>query len=76
MSARPESAGMRALRQADYDLHHMRPTDLFAMCIGYALLIGVMLFGLVTIGVAVDDWANGRTVDVLAQISTLIARLD
>jgi len=76
MSARPESAGMRAMRQADYDLHHMRPADLFAMCIGYALLVGVMLAGLVTLGVALDDWANGRTVDVLAQISTLIARLD
>lgn len=76
MNPRPESAGMRAMRQADYDLRHMRPADLFAMCLGYALLISVMLFGLVTIGVALDDWANGRTVDVLAQISTLLARLD
>ena len=76
MTPRPENALLRAGRQADYDLQHMRPSDLFAMCIGYALLIGVGLLGLVTIGVALDDWANGRPVDVLSQVSALLARLD
>lgn len=69
-------AYLRRARRSDRDANRLRPIDLFAMCIGYALLIGMMLFGLVTIGVAVDDWANGRTVDVLAQLSTLLARLD
>jgi len=76
VNPRPESALMSAGRKVDYDLHHMRPGDLFALCIGYALLIGVALFSLVTIGVALDDWANGRTVDVLSQVSALLARLD
>lgn len=76
MNPRRENALLRAGRLADYDLHHMRPGDLFAMCIGYALLVGVMLAGLVTIGIALDDWANGRTVDVLSQVSALLARLD
>lgn len=76
MTPRPENALLRVGRQADYDLRNMRPGDLFAMCIGYALIVGVGLFGLVTIGVALDDWANGRTVDVLAQVSALLARLD
>lgn len=73
---RPESALMSVGRKADYDLHHMRPSDLFALCIGYSLLIGMALFGLVALGVALDDWANGRTVDVLSQVSALLARLD
>jgi hypothetical protein len=76
MNARPENALMRAGRQADYDLHQMRPVDLFAMCVGYALAIGMALFGLVALGVALDDWANGRTVDVLSQVSAFVARLD
>ena len=73
---RPESALMGGARKADYDLHRMRPGDLLAMCIGYSLLIGMALFGLVALGVALDDWANGRTVDVLSQVSALLARLD
>lgn len=73
---RPENALLRAARRADYDLHHMRAGDLLAMCIGYALLIGVGLFGLVTLGIALDDWANDRPAGVLAHVSALLARID
>lgn len=75
MSRRNESPMLRSLRQRSLDAQ-MRPFDGFAMVLGYALLIGVAMFGLVTIAVALDDWALGQPADLLAQVSAALAALD
>lgn len=69
---RPEPWLMRRARQADYDLHHMRPTDLFAMCLGYGLMLAIGIAGLI----ALVDAIQGNPQTVLPQIAALLARLD
>lgn len=76
MSPLPESDMMRTLRQYALDARKLRPFDAFCLCLGYALLIGVLLFLVVATATALDDWASGRPASVAAQISAAIATLD
>lgn len=76
MSPTPESDMMRTLRQYALDARRLRAFDAFCLCLGYALLVGMMLFLLVATATAIDDWASGRPASVAAQISAAIATLD
>lgn len=72
LSPRPENPVLRAGRQADYDLHRMRPIDALALCIGYGLLLSMCVAGLISF----FDWLDGRPQSVLPQLAALLARLD
>jgi len=77
MSApRPEPPILRALRQVALDLRQARAIDLLAMCIGYALLIGLAVVALVAAGVWLGAAGLGREPDLLTRISAALAALD
>lgn len=69
---RPEGALMRRARQADLAAHRLRPADLFALAIGYGLMLAIGIAGLI----ALVDWLQGNPQTVLPQIAALLARLD
>ena len=69
---RREPPMMRTMRQADYDLRHMRPLDALALAIGYGLLLSMCVGGLISL----IDWLQGNPHTVLPQIAALIARFD
>jgi hypothetical protein len=69
---RPESAGMRAARQADLAAHQLRAVDLLALALGYGLLLSMCVGGCI----ALIDAIQGNPQTVLPQIAALIARLD
>ena len=69
---RPEGALMRRARQADLAAHQLRPADLFAIAIGYGLMLAIGIAGLI----ALVDWLQGNPQTVLPQIAALLARLD
>jgi len=69
---RHESTLMRRARQADLAAHRMRPADLLALALGYALMLAVGVAGLI----ALVDAIQGNPQTVLPQIAALLARLD
>lgn len=69
---RPESTLMRRARQADLAAHRMRPADLLALALGYAL----MLAGLVVFAIWLVDTIQGRPGEVLPQLRAFLAWVD
>ena len=72
LALRPESSFSYSIRAADMEVRAMRAADLFALAIGY----GLMLAGFVGGVTVLVDWAQGNPQSVLPQVVALLEWID